>query len=232
VSQHLAGPSSLDHRGQDKPAKALDLHWWSEDIRNIILCDAITHVLELLFERRPMVSQTLCFYRGSGQPLHQDCAYVPYSLPLQFVASWIALEDVIAGAGELEYLVGSHHALHEYTYPGGYKSASESARHGSETLGIAKAVSAHERGIVTEGECLGLKREAFIAKRGDVLFWHANLAHGGAPISSSRSRKSVVTHYCPREVAPLYFESGAAAVRRHGPRGYYSSGIYPHQFAG
>jgi hypothetical protein len=211
---------------KQRPAKALDIHWWSEDIRNIILCDAAVHFLNLIFERPPLVSQTLGFYRGSGQPLHQDSAYVPFTLPLQFAASWIALEDVVAGAGELEYLVGSHKALPEYTYPDGYKSTSESARFGTPASVVSESVVSHERQIVAEGQRRAMKRESFIAKRGDVLFWHADLAHGGSPILLNRSRKSLVTHYCPREVAPLYFENVPATIRAHGVSGYYSSGLY------
>jgi ectoine hydroxylase-related dioxygenase (phytanoyl-CoA dioxygenase family) len=211
---------------KDNPAKALDIHWWSEDIRNIILCDPVAHFLHLIFERPALVSQSLGFYRGSGQPLHQDSAYVPYSLPLHFAASWIALEDVATGAGELEYLVGSHRALPEFTYPGGYKSASESVRFGHEEAQVSAAVAAHERQIAAEGQRRALKRETFLAKRGDVLFWHADLAHGGSPISMSRTRKSVVTHYCPKEVAPLYFENTPATMRKYGACDWYSSEVY------
>lgn len=211
---------------KDNPAKALDIHWWSEEIRNIIFCEPAKRALQLIFERAALASQTLGFYRGSGQPLHQDSAYVAYTLPLQFAASWIALEDVAAGAGELEYLVGSHRKLPEYTYPGGYKSTSESVRYGVERAAVSRAVASHEHRILTEGRRRQLKRETFIAKRGDVLLWHADLAHGGSPISLVRSRKSIVTHYCPREVAPLYFENVPALVRKHDASSYYSSGLY------
>jgi hypothetical protein len=52
----------------------------------------------------------------------------------------------------------------------------------------------------------GLSTGRFLAKRGDILIWSADLAHGGRPISSTLTRKSVVTHYCPAELAPGYFE--------------------------
>ena len=211
---------------RENPAKALDIHWWSTDIRNVIFCPAATHFMNLILERPAMASQTLGFYRGSGQPLHQDSAYVAYTLPLQFTASWIALEDVVAGAGELEYLVGSHRALPEFRYPGGYKSTSDALRFGADKSAVSEEVQRHEKRIPTEGRRRGLKRESFIAKRGDMLFWHADLAHGGSPIVMNRSRKSVVTHYCPKEVAPLYFENVPAVIRKHGTSSYYTSGLY------
>ena len=209
----------------NSPAKALDLHWLSNAVRDIVLCEAVTDFLHLVFERRALVSQTLGFWRGSAQPLHQDSAYVPYSLPRNFVASWVALEDVVAGAGELEYLPGSHRALSEFSYPGGYKSVFESARNGTAEAAAA-AVPVHGRQITIEGRRLSLAPERFLAKRGDVLFWHSDLAHGGSPISTSRTRKSLVTHYCPREVAPLFFEQTPARVCRHASGDYYTSGVY------
>jgi hypothetical protein len=36
-----------------------------------------------------LVTQTLAFWRGSAQNGHQDSAYVNYSTPMQFAASWI-----------------------------------------------------------------------------------------------------------------------------------------------
>ena len=61
----------------------------------------------------------------------------------------------------------------------------------------------------------------------DVLFWNADLAHGGAPISSVQTRKSVVTHYCPADVVPIYFErTPHREVRSFEQRAFYSSPNY------
>jgi hypothetical protein len=89
--------------------------------------------------------------RDSAQESHQDSAYVTYTLPLKFAASWVALEDVSIGAGELSmattgtaapgtgqharparpevrsvrvYYPGSHR-LPDFRYSGRYKSLSE-----------------------------------------------------------------------------------------------------------
>ena len=45
----------------------------------------------------------------------------------------------------------------------------------------------------------GLKTEKFMAKKGDVLIWHADLMHGGAPIQDRRlTRKRAWLHIsCP-----------------------------------
>ena len=80
-----------------QPAKALDIHWFSAPIRQLIFTEQLLAFLHLIFERRVLASQTLGFWRGSAQEAHQDSAYVNYSLPMQFAASWIALEDVREG---------------------------------------------------------------------------------------------------------------------------------------
>ncbi len=42
-------------------------------------------------------------------------------------------------------------------------------------------------------------REEFIARKGQVLFWHGMLVHGGAPVLRPGStRKSMVLHYTVR----------------------------------
>jgi phytanoyl-CoA hydroxylase len=52
----------------------------------------------------------------------------------------------------------------------------------------------------------GIGKSLFAAKQGDVLIWHADLTHGGNPVSKEATRKSVVTHYCPKRLTPLFTE--------------------------
>jgi len=52
-----------------------------------------------------------------------------------------------------------------------------------------------------------LKVESFLAKKGDILIWHADLAHGGAPVSNKAlTRQSLIGHFCPLTVRPHYFD--------------------------
>lgn len=214
-------PAVLDH-----PAKAIDLHWFSDAVRDSIFCPEILRFLHLIFERPVLASQTLTFYHGSQQPIHQDSAYVPYTLPLQFAATWIALEDVEAGTGELEYFVESHRKLPEFLYNGAHKNVREAQRFGAGDNIVAEEVEQHLQAIQREAEQHHLARERFLARRGDVLVWHADLAHGGSPTGSRKTRKSLVTHYCPSEVAPLFFENGASVLKRHVSGSFYTSHAY------
>ena len=42
----------------------------------------------------------------------------------------------------------------------------------------------------------GLRERKFMARKGDVLIWHADLVHGGSPVRDlGRTRSSMVCHY-------------------------------------
>ena len=63
-------------------------------------------------------------------------------------------------------------------------------------------------------------------KKGDILVWHADLAHGGSPVKRPElTRQSLVGHFCPQSAEPLYFSYGRTAVRHHGDLAY-SSGHF------
>ncbi|MFL6353436.1 MAG: phytanoyl-CoA dioxygenase family protein, partial [Bryobacteraceae bacterium] len=218
------GEISFDDRIPQHPAKALDLHWLSPIIRDLVFTPELCCFLELLFERRALATQSLTFLRGSAQAHHLDTLYVAYSLPMQFVASWIALEDVAAGAGELSYFAGSH-KLPEHLFLDEYKSISELMRM-QRAASLQRMVWRYEASLPELAKKHGMPEQTFRATRGDILVWHAGLVHGGMPISQQRTRKSVVTHYCPREVASLSWESGCPSVRSHESRGYYTTTFY------
>jgi hypothetical protein len=59
----------------------------------------------------------------------------------------------------------------------------------------------------------GLKTEKFMAKKGDVLIWHADLMHGGAPIQDAgRTRKSLVAHFMPLGVMATFYDFSKVTV--------------------
>lgn len=218
------GELSWNDRVPQHPAKALDLHWLSPTIRELILAPDLCSFLELLFERRILATQSLSFLRGSAQAHHMDTLYVAYSLPMQFAASWVALEDVAVGAGELSYFAGSH-KLPEYLFLDEYKGIMELMRMGRDSR-LQQMVWRYEASLPELAKEHGMPQRTFRAKRGDILVWHAGLVHGGMPISRQKTRKSVVTHYCPREVAPLAWESSRASLQWHEGRAHYTTSVY------
>lgn len=211
----------------DLPAKALDLHWFLSAVRDLIFSKQVAAFLGLIFECKPFVSQTLGFYRGSAQEAHQDLAYVPYTQQRGFAASWIALEDASAGAGELFYYPGSHR-FPDFLYNGKFKNVNEATRTGLPLADAGAMVHEHVASLPKRADEMGLQERVFIPKRGDALIWHADLAHGGKPISVARSRKSVVTHYCLKYSSPLFSERLETRFCDHNLTGFYTSSIYSH----
>jgi hypothetical protein len=62
-----------------------------------------------------------------------------------------------------------------------------------------------------------------------MLFWHADLCHGGGEISDpALTRRSLVVHYCPVIDNPHYFTTDPQrSVRKKVGGGYISSMYYP-----
>jgi len=217
-------PVFWDKAVQTHPAKALDLHWLSEEIRNLVFAAPIREFLELIFERRVLATQSLTFLRGSAQGYHQDTLYVPFTLCTQFAASWIALEDVQPGGGELTYYVGSHR-LPEMLFSGRFKTLRDAERMLRRNT-LREEMADYSERLAINSESAGLSKDKLMARKGDVLLWHSDLIHGGMPISGSLTRGSIVTHYCPKEVASLAFEHGRTSVRSHEGKAWYSTGYY------
>lgn len=159
----------------------------------------LVEFMRAVFDDTPMLFQSISFDMGSEQGLHQDTAYVVINRPMEMLACWIALEDVQPGSGELQYMVGSHR-LADYMFGGKRKHWNP----------VDDGHDVHNEWtgwIYSESAKRGLSTEKFMAKRGDILIWHADLAHGGSPIANPElTRKSLVGHYCPVSATPYYFE--------------------------
>jgi hypothetical protein len=84
----------------------------------------------------------------------------------------------------------------------------------------------HVQSLEGQAERFGLSRQVFAAKQGDVLIWHSDLIHGGHKVSREITRKSIVTHYCPKHVAPLFSEQHRVTFYDHDGH-LYTSSHYP-----
>jgi hypothetical protein len=161
----------------------------------------LSKFLTAIFDAPPLLFQSLSFDQGSQQGLHQDTAYVVVDRPLELAACWIALQDVEQGSGELMYVPGTHR-LPDWDFGGGKKHW-DPGRDGEETH---RQWSVMLAGL---GEKSSPGMKYFYPKKGDILIWHADLAHGGAPVTNpSLRRQSLVGHFCPSTRRPRYFDHG------------------------
>lgn len=181
---------------------------------------ALVGLLAAVFDETPMLFQSLSFDMSSEQGLHQDTAYVVLAdRPMEMLACWIALEDVHPDAGPLEYLVGSHR-LGDFEFNG--------HKHWNPGRDGHDLHDAWGAWIRQEGARRGMPLQTFNARRGDILVWHADLAHGGrSVVDPARTRKSLVGHFCPVSSTPNFMALSPdhGEIRRYGPLAY-SSGHY------
>lgn len=175
--------------------KLLDVYTSSAVARQAIAAPAVIAFLTAVFEDKPKAFQSLAFHKGSQQPIHKDSAYVKVdSNPTAFAAAWLALEDITVGTGEFEYLVGSHHAQ-PYLF-GGVSRWLEGYEHEHD---------AFLKAIADDARTLEQPKLTFLAKAGDVLVAHANLAYGGGEISKfGRTCRILCSHFTPSLYKPLY----------------------------
>jgi ectoine hydroxylase-related dioxygenase (phytanoyl-CoA dioxygenase family) len=221
LAQHPDGTYfDLDHGVPMDQVRALDVYAHQRAAREALLAPAIRRFLSIVFEEDALLFQSLSFHTGSEQAIHQDTAYVVTTDPMRLCASWIALEDVAEGSGELMYYEGSHR-LPEFHFSDRFKHWSPD-RDGAEQ---------HERwgALLHENAVrMGMPLKHFRPRKGDVFIWSADLAHGGSPIQDRRlTRRSIVGHYTPGSAQPHYMSHHPSRTTRVPWNGFeYSSYHY------
>lgn len=165
----------------------------SPSIQKTTTHPGIITVLNFLLNKNIVPFQTINFIHGSEQKAHSDSIHMT-TYPLGYlIAAWIALEDITTDNGPLFYYPGSHKL--PFLLNGDYNTSSSLL-----TLGNKKYSDYEDvlQNIIKESS---FEEKTFLAKKGDVLIWHANLVHGGAPIiNKSLTRKSMVVHYYADDV--------------------------------
>ncbi len=157
-------------------------------LSNIGLQPELLELLGVMMHGKASLFQSINFVMGSEQHTHSDSIHMT-TYPLGgLMGVWIALEDIGEDNGPLHYYPGSHKL--PYYMNKDYENEGNSIMLGS------KSYRAYEDMIAEKIKEKGLTKKTFVAKKGDVLLWHANLFHGGNEhLNKNRSRKSVVFHY-------------------------------------
>jgi ectoine hydroxylase-related dioxygenase (phytanoyl-CoA dioxygenase family) len=192
---HVHAPhSELVRLGVEQRRRIRDISNWrigeyhlsSAAARRIFDYPEIVRIASAIFARRAEARYSLMFSKGTEQGLHQDtCVF--HIFPRDFMMGiWIACEDIRPDSGPLEYYPRSHREplFAEFTnYPQTNRRTSDpeqSRRYDEYVANLAKSFQKHE----------------LLIRKGDVMFWHPMLIHGGAPrLDRNATRKSFVLHY-------------------------------------
>ena len=177
---------------------------FSNSIRELANNKKIVSTIEMLYNKTAIPFQTINFLKGSNQPMHSDTIHF-HSEPENWVAAaWVALEDMDENNGTLFYCPKSH-KLPFYTF----KTINlEYAKYGEQF----EKYHEYEEFIEAIIKANKLEKKFFIAKKGQVLIWAANLLHGGSPVlDKSRTRFSQATHYyfdgCEKYYSPMFSDA-------------------------
>ena len=193
------------------PGRYLNPHLKVEELDHLLRHPVLVNFSSMVLGRQAIPFQTIASHKGSQQAEHSDSIHMT-TYPLGYLAAcWVAMEDIHADSGPLVYYPGSHRLPYLF----------------SRDVGISTD-DFRERGYTAYRECYepAIQRELaehaipprhFTAKKGDVLFWHANLLHGGsARTDMRRSRKALVHHYFA-EGCVCYHDLSSSTSAVHGP---------------
>jgi hypothetical protein len=178
------GAIDYHYRGE----RIVDAFKRSEAVRGALTDQGLTRLLEFLLGREVSLFQSINFFEGSEQRAHSDSFHMTTEPIGYLIAIWVALEDVAPDAGPVFYYPGSHRLPYVM---------SEDLDGERSRLFLAEGKQErYEDRIDQEVAEAGLAPVDFLARKGDVLVWHANLLHGGRPIErAGTTRRSLVAHY-------------------------------------
>ena len=182
------------HKLQPTPDnKLLFANRVSPEIRAISYEKRLIDLLGFILDKEVVPFQTINFLYGSNQRAHSDSIHMT-TYPLGYlIAVWIALEDTNPDNGPLFYYPGSHRL--PYLLNNDFNEGETSLRLGRKDYGDYEDKMEE---LIREKD---LQKEVFLAKKGDILIWHANLIHGGLPVvNPALTRKSMVIHYYATDV--------------------------------
>ncbi len=163
----------------------------SEPFGNVAENQEVVRVSSLLFGEQAEAGFSLSFGSGSEQTLHQDIAQFNIYPRNYLIGVWIALEDIHEDSGPLMFYPGTHKLglweKHAKNYPQTMLRTMP-AEVNKEYFGW----------LATESKKISDKR-TLLAKKGQALFWHPCLAHGGSKRNNKLlTRHSYVLHMVPR----------------------------------
>lgn len=183
------GTVAHHYRGRRVP----DAFKVSEPIAAATSDPQLIRLFRFLLGREVTLFQTINFLEGSQQAAHSDSFHMTTEPKGYLIAIWVALEDVVPESGPVFYYPGSHRLPYVM---------SEDFASDQNSLFLAKDKDhRYERKIAEVVTEAGIEPVDFLAQKGDVLVWHANLLHGGRSIARpGLTRRSLVAHYFAKGV--------------------------------
>tara|TARA_A100001011_G_scaffold400671_1_gene517433 strand:+ start:2064 stop:2921 length:858 start_codon:yes stop_codon:yes gene_type:complete len=180
---------------------------YSKNVLKLARHPKILNFLNFLYKKKPLPFSTINFIKGTEQPLHSD--YIHFSsIPEKYlVGVWIALENTNKFNGPLAVSPKSH-KLDILNYEDlGLKLPTN-------IVELDKCYKVYEDFVRKIIKSQKLKVKELYVKKGQAIFWAANMLHGGMKLKKPElTRKSQVIHYHFEE-CEKYYNPGFSSPRR------------------
>ena len=191
--------------GDTLPGRVLDPHFKVKEFDQLLYDTRMRTLISILLGAAALPFQTISGHKSSHQLEHSDAIHMT-TYPLGYLAAtWTAFEDIHPNSGPLVYYPGTHRLPYVL---------SDTLNIEPTNTGKAPYHEKYEPEIQKIIKKSGVKPHYFMAKKGDVLIWHANLIHGGSQCKGNEnlSRKALVCHFFA-EGAQCYHDLAAAPSR-------------------
>jgi len=189
------------------------------ELRAISLHPPLMALLRELMGADMFLHLNLTSWISTERNWHQDDYLNPDHLQGWYLATWVALDDIHPDSGPFEYVPGSHRwpVLRGEKVRGCLTPIERNLRdlrlgmHYWPKLAERITTPAIEDKIRREGRPV----EAFLARKGDLLVWHARLMHRGSPPRQpGMPRRALISHYSavghrPDLETPVQDENGS-----------------------
>lgn len=162
-----------------------------KELRDILLHDNLWSKLKDILESDPLLHLSLNGWKSTTRNWHQDSYLNPPFVLHNYIAVWIALEDIHPDSGPFQYCPKSN--LGRVLTKDKVLKECNVQENPYWPWQTQDAVSlACEQEIIDRG----YEIQTFLPKKGDVLFWHPFLIHRGSePKDSSLLRRTIIAHY-------------------------------------
>lgn len=207
-SGRIAPPADAISDDDPHPGRYLNPHKKAGAFCRILKHAGLLGWIRLLMEREPKPLQTITSHKGSQQGAHSDSIHMT-TYPLGYLtAAWIAFEDIHPDSGPLVVYPGSHRLPYLFSQDVGI-SESDFKQEGYGSY--QERYEPRIRQLIAEH---AIEEKHFLARKGDVLIWHANLLHGGSMRRNVQlSRRALVCHFFVKG-AFVYHDLAAARSKQ------------------
>lgn len=162
-------------------------------VMDLCMRPEITDMCEALVGEPMGLHLNLSDWRSTQRNWHQDGYLNPDSNLDWYVAVWIALDDIHPDAGPFEFVPGSHRRF-GIIRNRNMLAALEPDERGPDWPKHSERILTPIFEEAITDQVLSVER--FLARKGDVLFWHPRLLHRGSnPVNPDLERRALIAHY-------------------------------------